>query len=113
LKTHGYHIVHVVAATSQVARTETTPDQWILSRHHNPSDSASVDKIAANSTAGAESSNKMSGDVESSKADSPSWSGTNLAAFRGLAPISALNNTENGKSALARNLLVTSAIQHG
>jgi peptidoglycan/xylan/chitin deacetylase (PgdA/CDA1 family) len=113
LKSHGYHIVHVVAATSLVARTETTPEQWILPRHRDPDDTASADKTAATSIAGTESSDRMSGAVETSKADSSSSSGTNLAALRGLAPISALNNTENGKSALARNLLVTSSIQHG
>jgi peptidoglycan/xylan/chitin deacetylase (PgdA/CDA1 family) len=118
LKTHGYHIVHVVSATSQVAKTETTPEQWILPRHHDPVDVASADKEAANSAASVESSkiaesSKISAAVESPKSGSPAFSSTNLTALRGLAPISALNNTEHGKSALAGNLLVTRAIQHG
>jgi peptidoglycan/xylan/chitin deacetylase (PgdA/CDA1 family) len=112
LKTHGYHIVHVVPATSQLAKTETTPDQWILPRHHGTDDVASAGKEAAHSTAGADSS-KISGAVESTKTGSAGFSGTNLTALRGLAPISALNNTDDGKSALAGNLLVTSSIQHG
>ena len=69
LKTHGYHIVHVVPATSQVAKTETTPEQWILPRHHGTDDVASAEKAVANSTAGVESS-KISGAVESSKTGS-------------------------------------------
>jgi hypothetical protein len=112
LKSHGYHIVHVVPATSQVAETQTTPQQWIMPRHHGTDDVASTEKEVANPTAGAESY-KISGAVDGSKAGSPDFSGTNLTALRGLAPISALNNTENGKSALASNLLVTSSIQHG
>ena len=43
----------------------------------------------------------------------PEFSVTNLCAVRGLAPISTLNNTEKGKSALASNLQVASSIQHG
>jgi hypothetical protein len=148
LKTHGYHIVHVVPATSQVAKTETTPAQWIFARHHGKDDAtASAEKEAVNSAAGAKSSeikssetksseikapgiktaeigsseikssemkaSETSGAVESSKVGSPVFSDTNLTALRGLAPISALNNTESGKSALAGNLLVTSTIQHG
>jgi peptidoglycan/xylan/chitin deacetylase (PgdA/CDA1 family)/membrane-associated phospholipid phosphatase len=112
LKTHGYHIVDVVAATSQVPKTETTPDQWILPRHHDTDEIASAEKAAAHSTASAESSQAPVA-VESSKAGSPGFSGPNLTALRGLAPISALNNSENGKSALAGNLQVTSSIQHG
>jgi peptidoglycan/xylan/chitin deacetylase (PgdA/CDA1 family) len=126
LKAHGYHIVHVVAATSQVAKTETAPEQWILPRHHGPDDAASV-KVAANAAADAESSkiepskiesskteSSKNADVgENSKAGSPGFSSTNLTVLRGLAPISALNNTADGKSALAGNLLVTSSIQHG
>jgi peptidoglycan/xylan/chitin deacetylase (PgdA/CDA1 family) len=111
LRTRGYHIVHVVPATSKVAKTETTPEQWILPRHHGGDDVASAEKRPIDSTVGADSP-KDSGLVESSKG-SLSFSGTNLAALRGLAPISALNNIENGKSALVRNLLVTSSIQHG
>jgi peptidoglycan/xylan/chitin deacetylase (PgdA/CDA1 family) len=112
LKTHGYHIVHVIPATSQVAKTETTPQQWILARHPGTEDASSVEQEVASSNAGAESS-KIPGAVEISKTESPAFPGANLAALRGLAPISALNNTEDGKSALARNLVVTSAIQHG
>jgi peptidoglycan/xylan/chitin deacetylase (PgdA/CDA1 family) len=113
LKTRGYHVVHVVPATSQVAKTETAPEQWILPRHHGTDDgTASAEKEAAKSTANAEPS-KISDAVENSKVESPGFSGTNLTALRGLAPISALNNTANGKSALAGNLLVTSTIQHG
>jgi len=111
LKAHGYHIVHVVPATSQVARTETTPEQWILPRHHG-TDVASAEKEPLNSAPGPEPS-KVSNAVESSEAGSPGFSDTNLMVLRGLAPVSALNNTENGKSALAVNLLVTSSIQHG
>src|SRR3984957_12573216 len=111
LKAHGYHIVHVVSATSQVARTETTPERWILPRHHG-TDIASAEKEPLNSAPGPEPS-KVSNAVESSEAGSPGFSDTNLMVLRGLAPVSALNNTENGKSALAVNLLVTSSIQHG
>ena len=38
---------------------------------------------------------------------------TNLQALRGLAPVSALRNSEAGKAALAANLRVTAAIQAG
>ena len=38
---------------------------------------------------------------------------TNLPALRGLAPISALRNSEAGKAALAANLRITAAIQSG
>jgi peptidoglycan/xylan/chitin deacetylase (PgdA/CDA1 family) len=110
LKSHGYHIVHVVPATSQVAATKTTPEQWILPRHHGPDEAGQV-KVAENSTAPAEPVVKA--DAAGSSAGSPGFSGTNLTALRGLAPVSALNNTESGKSALAGNLLVTSSIQHG
>jgi peptidoglycan/xylan/chitin deacetylase (PgdA/CDA1 family) len=113
LKIHGYHIVHVVAATSQVAKTETTPEQWVLPRHHVMEDVASAEKEGANSTAGTEPSKISGAAVESSKAGSPSLSDTNLTALRGLATVSALNNTESGKSALAGNLQVTGSIQNG
>jgi peptidoglycan/xylan/chitin deacetylase (PgdA/CDA1 family) len=110
LKSHGYHIVHVIPATFQVARTETTPEQWILPWHHGPDEAGPV-KEAATSTARADS--PKIADATESSAGSLGFSGTNLTALRGLAPISALNNTESGKSALAGNLLVTSSIQHG
>jgi peptidoglycan/xylan/chitin deacetylase (PgdA/CDA1 family) len=111
LKTHGYHIVHVVTATPQVAKTETTPEQWSLPRHHGTEDVASAEKEPPDSTASSEPS-KVSSAAESPEAG-PAFSSTNLTALRGLAPLSALNNTENGKSALAGNLQVTSSIQHG
>ena len=38
---------------------------------------------------------------------------TNLAVLRGLVPVAALNNTEAGRAALARNFEVTGAIQNG
>jgi hypothetical protein len=112
LKTHCYHIVHVVPTTLQVAKTETTAAQLIVPRHPGTEAPAPAVKDSANSVAGADSS-KIAGAIESSKTESPGFSGPNLDALRGLAPISALNNTENGKSALAGNLLVTSSIQHG
>jgi hypothetical protein len=40
-------------------------------------------------------------------------SATNLNAFSGLSPVSALQNTTAGKIALARNLTITAAIQNG
>jgi peptidoglycan/xylan/chitin deacetylase (PgdA/CDA1 family) len=110
LKTHGYRIVHVVPATPQVAKTETTPDQWGLSRHHEE-EVATAERAAVNSAASAEAF-KTSTPAEISEAEL-GFSSTNLIALRGLSPISALNNTDNGKSALAGNLQVTSSIQHG
>lgn len=38
---------------------------------------------------------------------------TGLAVLRGLAPVTTLNNTEEGRAALAANLTVTGAIQNG
>ncbi|HTH96819.1 MAG TPA: phosphatase PAP2 family protein [Stellaceae bacterium] len=40
-------------------------------------------------------------------------SATNLIALQGLAPVSALGNTDAGKAALAANLSITGAIQNG
>src|ERR1700722_16290256 len=67
LKTHGYHIVHVVPATSQVAKTETAPEQWILPRRHGTDDVALAEKTVANLTAGVESP-KISSAAESPEA---------------------------------------------
>ena len=38
---------------------------------------------------------------------------TNIAAFKGLAPVSALSNTADGRAALAANFAVTGGIQNG
>ena len=38
---------------------------------------------------------------------------TNMAALRGLAPVSALSNSADGKAALASNFTVTGGIQTG
>jgi hypothetical protein len=40
-------------------------------------------------------------------------SATNLTALRGLAPVSALANTQLGRAALAANFIVTARIQDG
>jgi peptidoglycan/xylan/chitin deacetylase (PgdA/CDA1 family)/membrane-associated phospholipid phosphatase len=112
LKAGGYHIVHVVPANAQVARTETTPEQWVLSRHHSGEQIAST---AAEPAKTAESNEpaKHSTAAENPPADSPGFSDTNLTALRGLAPVSALQGSDVGKSALESNLAVTTSIQHG
>ena len=120
LKKGGYRIVHVVPATDQVAKTETTPEQWVLSRHHNTEDIASSGKDPVALPATATPTTSVPGGVKTADASDasptvklPTFSETNLIALRGLAPVSALNNTDGGKSALVGNLAVTSSIQHG
>jgi len=114
LKSRGYHIVHVVPATEQVAKTATTPEQWIPSRHPSEQEVASTGKEEpAKSAASDEANAKAPDPAGNNSKPTPVFSETNLRALRGLAPISALNNTDSGKSALAGNLLVTSSIQHG
>jgi peptidoglycan/xylan/chitin deacetylase (PgdA/CDA1 family)/membrane-associated phospholipid phosphatase len=114
LKARGYHIVHVVPATDQVAKTETTPDQWVLTRHHGAEELVAAEKEPAKSAASDEAANARAPEASESHSVEPSaFSETNLSALRGLAPLSALNNSQTGKSALAGNLAVTNSIQHG
>jgi peptidoglycan/xylan/chitin deacetylase (PgdA/CDA1 family) len=114
LKARGYHIVHVVPATDQVAKTETTPDQWVLTRPHAAEEVASSGTEPVNPPAGKEPPGTKAPEAAEHKSVLPqAFSSTNLTALRGLSPVSALNNTENGQSALAGNLEVTSSIQHG
>jgi peptidoglycan/xylan/chitin deacetylase (PgdA/CDA1 family) len=111
LKARGYHVVHVVPATAQVAKTETTPQQWILPRHHEDvaSETEPTKSIATAQAAIA----KAPESDEGHSVEAPAFSKTNLLALHGLAPVSALNNSQTGKLALADNLAVTSSIQHG
>jgi peptidoglycan/xylan/chitin deacetylase (PgdA/CDA1 family) len=114
LKARAYHVVHVVPATEQVAKTETTPEQWILPRHHGAEELVAAEKEPAKSAASGEAADATAPEAGESHSVEPSaFSETNLSALRGLAPLSALNNSQTGKSALAGNLAVTSSIQQG